>query len=1177
MLENEENENSENLLVSQPTGEIIFTDTRSDSFHTSDSTEEQIDQDKVIVSLVDLKAEYTNVINILPPDCYPLRDKDKFDLIKFTIKVNAVYSYEWEVYHKPIEVKKHFADVLNELNRNFMTPTGEKLDIFTKVSSWPDDSIKSHIRDIEDYYKILFNDLKIYNVLSFKEFFNISVGSFNQYNSGSKPFEGFCYKKADPKCIRTVFSIACKCIEYFAFSQYNQRWIVVKDDCIYYMNKSNSDSGKNVYFFDRDLKVKKEGKDIINITNISRSIILKFKTVFERELWYMEIMKRADNMMKVLSNNPYKAYTNEKKGNLAHWFSDGEDYYKDLQEKLLQAKETIFITDWWFSPEVWLTRPVDTNAYMALAFQKQNIKKTPPYSRLMDILYQCATKGVKVYVLIYAECSLALTLNSAHSAHAINVHPNIQVERHPLNCTDLLWSHHEKLVIIDQIIGYVGGLDLCWGRFDTHKHPIYEAPNEDQKYLFPGIDYSNARIRDFDKVENYLKESCNREKEIRMPWHDVHSRLIGPVVADIARHFVERWNFSRFGTGSGITDIKQNASVSNENNKIREVSTIDEELAKKQAPKPTGFLMGIINQVNERERKEKEEKEKEEKEKSLIPEEGENNEINSENNNNNSDNNKGINLFPGIKIKGGATKLRGKKKDKNNDISLTGSVDSGRFTTFSEKEGYEEEQKLREEYMKNKKVIDEDHLYIRKVSTIKQDTGGKLRGRRLQDNIKKIKGARNSAISINNNDINNLSSDQSSDEEKIIGENNSPNNVKKVSFYEKFVKNIGLQAKKKEGGWFQSFLGIGHQEEQKLETNVVNVNFFQKGIKSRVQVLRSACKWSAGIGKKENSILQGYYHLIDNAKYYLYIENQFFVSKSFTEEERRECRHSLSDVVENLIAYHIRKRIERAYLNKEKFRVFIFIPLLPGFAGEPESSSTLQIILKHTYAGICRNHGMSIIEQLTNIMGDKWKEYIGFYSLRGHGLVNNVPETELIYIHSKLMIVDDTTVILGSANINDRSMLGKRDSEYAVMINESKRLNSIMDGKPYKAANFAHSFRVNLFAEHLGIDPNNKILNDPLSDEFLNLLQTTAHNNTMIYRKLWGCYPDDTYLSFKDLKEHRKKNTKEEIDILRNEYMKEKDGIIGHAVEFPLHFLEKENLGISFFSVENIVPEKNFT
>ena len=39
------------------------------------------------------------------------------------------------------------------------------------------------------------------------------------------------------------------------------------------------------------------------------------------------------------------------------------------------------------------------------------------------------------------------------------------------------------------------------------------------------------------------------------------------------------------------------------------------------------------------------------------------------------------------------------------------------------------------------------------------------------------------------------------------------------------------------------------------------------------------------------------------------------------------------------------------------------------------------------------------------------------------------PVTELVYIHSKLMIVDDRLVICGSANINDRSMLGSRDSE----------------------------------------------------------------------------------------------------------------------------------------------------
>ena len=169
-------------------------------------------------------------------------------------------------------------------------------------------------------------------------------------------------------------------------------------------------------------------------------------------------MKRKESMIKRISNNPFRSYATEKKDNLAHWFSDGEEYFKDLSEKLMQAKESIFIADWWLSPEVWLTRPVQTIVYMAMAYRKKNILEVGPYSRLMDILFQCANRGVKVYILIYAENSLSLQLNSAHSQFSLeNLHPNSQIERHPLNCSDLLWSHHEKLVIIDQTIGYVGG------------------------------------------------------------------------------------------------------------------------------------------------------------------------------------------------------------------------------------------------------------------------------------------------------------------------------------------------------------------------------------------------------------------------------------------------------------------------------------------------------------------------------------------------------------------------------------------------------------------------------------------------------------------------------------------------------------------------------------------------
>lgn len=34
-----------------------------------------------------------------------------------------------------------------------------------------------------------------------------------------------------------------------------------------------------------------------------------------------------------------------------------------------------------------------------------------------------------------------------------------------------------------------------------------------------------------------------------------------------------------------------------------------------------------------------------------------------------------------------------------------------------------------------------------------------------------------------------------------------------------------------------------------------------------------------------------------------------------------------------------------------------------------------------------------------------------------------------VYVHSKVMIVDDRRALIGSSNINDRSLLGSRDSE----------------------------------------------------------------------------------------------------------------------------------------------------
>jgi phospholipase D1/2 len=48
-------------------------------------------------------------------------------------------------------------------------------------------------------------------------------------------------------------------------------------------------------------------------------------------------------------------------------------------------------------------------------------------------------------------------------------------------------------MIIDQKIAFMGGLDLCYGRYDSYAHPI----NINDCKMYPGIDYNNVRIKDF--------------------------------------------------------------------------------------------------------------------------------------------------------------------------------------------------------------------------------------------------------------------------------------------------------------------------------------------------------------------------------------------------------------------------------------------------------------------------------------------------------------------------------------------------------------------------------------------------------------------------------------------------------------------------------------------------------
>ena len=66
------------------------------------------------------------------------------------------------------------------------------------------------------------------------------------------------------------------------------------------------------------------------------------------------------------------------------------------------------------------------------------------------------------------------------------------------------------------------------------------------------------------------------------------------------------------------------------------------------------------------------------------------------------------------------------------------------------------------------------------------------------------------------------------------------------------------------------------------------------------------------------------------------------------------------------------------------------------------------------------------------------------------------------------MIVDDRKVIIGSANINDRSMIGTWDSEIACLIEDWTTIKVKMGRTDFMVGKFAHEFWKELFKEHYG-------------------------------------------------------------------------------------------------------------
>ncbi|KAJ4299068.1 Phospholipase D1 [Kalmusia sp. IMI 367209] len=289
-----------------------------------------------------------------------------------------------------------------------------------------------------------------------------------------------------------------------------------------------------------EAKASATGHHLLRVKNSERKMKLLARN--ERQLKQFE-----DSIRFMASNtewsNPHRfqSFAPVRKRIYAQWLVDGRDYMWNVSRAISMAKDVIYIHDWWLSPELYMRRPPAIS-------QKW---------RLDRLLQRKAQEGVKVFVIMYRNINTAIPIDSEYSKYSLlDLHPNIFVQRSPnqIRQNTFFWAHHEKICIVDHTIAFCGGVDLCFGRWDTPQHVVTDdkltgfelddnPKDADHCQLWPGKDYSNPRVQDFFNLDKPYEEMYDRSKVPRMPWHDIGMQIVGQPARDLTRHFVQRWNY----------------------------------------------------------------------------------------------------------------------------------------------------------------------------------------------------------------------------------------------------------------------------------------------------------------------------------------------------------------------------------------------------------------------------------------------------------------------------------------------------------------------------------------------------------------------------------------------------------------------------------------------------------
>ncbi|KAI1647922.1 phospholipase D/nuclease [Daldinia loculata] len=723
------------------------------------------------------------------------------------------------------------------------------------------------------------------------------------------------------------------------------------------------------------------------------------------------------------SNYRFQSFAPQTTGSVK-WYVDGASYFHAVSLALEEARESVYILDWWLSPELYLRRPPSRNQQY----------------RLDNMLRAAAERGVEIRIIVYKEVTQALTLDSAHTKHALEaLHPNIKVFRHPdhlptdrakletafadlsldnlklndfrlskvsgdalkelygsFGDTVLYWAHHEKLCVVDRRIAFMGGLDMCFGRYDTNSHPIADAhPGNLDSIVFPGQDFNNARIYDFEGVDNWDHNQLDRTKNSRMGWSDIAISLKGPIVHNLIDHFTDRWNF-----------------------------IYNEKYTKKDTGKYERIVVGSSA-----------ERPREEQHRGMFDDfQGHFN--------------RGIRRLVGD---GGEEEEHRNRGGDNYDRSGGIKIQLCR-SCCDWSAGHPTEHSIANAYINA--IENAEHF-----------------------------------IYIENQFFITATSDEQRPVENKIGATIVSRIVRAHNNREDFRVIVLMPAVPAFAGDLKSDGALGTRAIMEFQYNSIN-----RGGHSIIESLQQQ-----GVDDWRRYI--GFYNLRNY--------DRINISSTLRQAEQ-----------DSGVSYEDARREHDDREQGYRYGDDNGRPDDGSYDRYQSAASKVDDSTWDTVSSCYMEGGPDIRDVPWN--GSEEDEMNAFVS-------------EELYIHSKVLIADDRLVICGSANLNDRSQLGTHDSEIAVVIEDQEPIDSSMNGRPFTASRFATSLRRQLYRKHLGLlpdqrwdqpdanwtpvdrdpqqydwgSPSDRLVEDPMSEDFWRLWTETARTNTEVFSKVFHPVPND--------------------------------------------------------------------